>query len=58
MIEKWLQFTCDRCGETDNSTTPDMTVAEFRREARIKRIRNQDLCVECQKAVKLIRVPS
>lgn len=29
MIERWLQITCDHCGETDNSTMPNMTVAEF-----------------------------
>ena len=29
MIERWLQITCDECGETDNSTAPNMTVLEF-----------------------------
>ena len=29
MIERWLQITCDVCGETDNSPAPNMTVAEF-----------------------------
>lgn len=29
MIERWLQITCDCCGETDNSTAPSMTIVEF-----------------------------
>lgn len=29
MIERWLQITCDHCGETDNSTVPNMTIKEF-----------------------------
>jgi hypothetical protein len=33
MIERWLQITCDNpdCGETTNSTMPNMTVVEFLR---------------------------
>ncbi len=33
MIERWLQITCDDCGETDNSTAPNMTVDEFLRDS-------------------------
>ena len=33
MIERWLQITCDDCGETDNATMPNMTVAEFLRDS-------------------------
>jgi hypothetical protein len=52
MIERWLQFTCDRCDETCNSTAPDMTVAEFRRDEHISRVDGKDLCKACTKAVR------
>lgn len=29
MIERWLQVTCDYCGETETSTSPDQTATEF-----------------------------
>lgn len=31
MIEVWLQTTCDGCGETVNSDSPNMTKAEERK---------------------------
>jgi hypothetical protein len=50
VIEKWWQFTCDRCEETTNSVMPDMTVAEFRRDEKIVRRRGEDLCKACARA--------
>lgn len=47
MIERWLQVTCDHCGETDNSVAPNMTVAEFMRDLRVstwRRVGNQHAC--------------
>lgn len=32
MIEKWLQYTCDGCGETEQSGTPNITAKEIRAE--------------------------
>jgi hypothetical protein len=52
MIECWLQFTCDRCDETCNSTVPDMRVAEFCRDEHISRVDGKDLCKTCAKAVR------
>lgn len=46
MIERWLQITCDHCGETDNSTAPNMTIAEFRVDLSRcwRKVGNQDAC--------------
>lgn len=54
MIERWLQITCDRCGETDNATAPNMTVAEFRKDlGRAFVVRDKrDLCESCDESVK------
>lgn len=30
MIETWYQWTCDGCGETDNSTVPNEAKSEVR----------------------------
>jgi len=49
VIERWLQITCDECGETDNSTMPNMTIAEFLAELKpafIKRGKKH-LCRSC-----------
>ena len=48
MIERWLQITCDHCGETTNSTMPDMTIAEFMAEIRPlwRRLGKKHVCSE------------
>lgn len=53
MIERWLQITCDSCGETDNSTAPDMTIIEFREKLGqvFVRYKKRDLCRTCFLAV-------
>ena len=54
MIEKWLQITCDECGETDNSTSPNMTIEEFLLELKpgfVKR-GSRHLCGWCAQPVK------
>jgi hypothetical protein len=51
VIERWLQITCDECGETDNSTWPNLTLREFRQDLGklfVKR-GGRDLCAECAK---------
>lgn len=50
MIEKWLQYTCDGCGETDSSGDPNESAKDVR--ARIKEYgwRNYgrlDYCKSC-----------
>jgi len=49
VIERWLQITCDRCGETATSTDSDMTIREFRNELGkfFKRRKGRDLCERC-----------
>jgi hypothetical protein len=49
MIERWLQITCDECGETDNSTMPNMTVRAFFTSlgGLFVRRRKRDLCKRC-----------
>ena len=53
MIEKWLQITCDNedCGNTENSTWPNMTIVEFREELRQfggwGRRKGKDFCGTC-----------
>lgn len=48
MIEKWLQITCDECGETDTSTWPNLSVADFRKDLKEMgnwgRSKGRDLC--------------
>ena len=52
MIERWWQFTCDRCEETFYSTAPNMTVREFAAMDRFRRRRGIDLCQECVRATR------
>jgi hypothetical protein len=54
VMERWIQITCDRCGETANSTIPDLTFAEFRKElGQAFAVRDKrDLCKGCDDAVK------
>lgn len=49
MIEAWLQFTCDVCGETAFATAPDLTRAEFRQAEGITRVRGKDCCKQCRR---------
>ena len=30
MLEVWIQWTCDGCGDTENTGTPNMTRGEVR----------------------------
>lgn len=62
MIEVWLQITCDfeECGETDNSTWPNQTKAEYRKELRqgpwVRGPGGRDYCSkECRDADKANR---
>ena len=36
MIERWLQITCDGCGDTEPATVMDITTKEFRSECKKK----------------------
>jgi hypothetical protein len=49
MIERWLQITCDSCGETDNSTAPNMTIVEFMSDLSRTFVRrgSMHLCTQC-----------
>lgn len=49
MIERWLQISCDVCDETDSSTTPNMTIAEFMTEVsrHFRRFGRRHLCRSC-----------
>ncbi len=52
MIEKWLQYTCDGCGETETADAPNETAAECRRRIREYGWANRgrlDYCPECVK---------
>lgn len=54
MIERWLQITCDNedCGETANSTSPDMTVAKFlAEEPTWRRLGRKHFCIRCYEAL-------
>jgi hypothetical protein len=48
MIERWLQISCDNpdCAETNNSSLPNMTVAEFVRDISPpwRRVSNKHAC--------------
>lgn len=58
MIERWLQITCDNCGETDNSTAPNMTAVEFLRDLRQsswRKIGSDHACSESCAAVLRVR---
>lgn len=48
MLEKWLQITCDVCGCTDNSTTPNLTQEQFLREIGWTRNGNRHRCGGCK----------
>jgi len=52
MIERWLQITCDECGETDFSTDPNMAILEFMLSVRdhFRKFGNKHLCQACAKA--------
>ena len=56
MIERWLQITCDHCGETDNSVMPHMTVVEFMKylkQSGWRRVGNKHACSkECAGALR------
>jgi len=47
MIERWVQLTCDRCGETGFGTESNGTVASARADTGIRRLGGEDLCHEC-----------
>jgi len=53
VIEKWLQYTCDGCGETEQSGNPNESARDVR--ARIKEqygwrnVGRLDYCPECVK---------
>lgn len=52
MIEKWLQYTCDGCGDTDQSGDPNESARDVR--ARIKEygwrnVGRLDYCPDCVK---------
>jgi len=53
VIEKWLQYTCDGCGETEQSGDPNESARDVR--ARIKEqygwrnFGRLDYCPECVK---------
>ena len=52
MFEKWLQWTCDGCGETDMEPHPDTTIKESRewmKEGGWVCNRNGDFCPKCVK---------
>lgn len=56
MIERWLQITCDHCGEVDNSTAPNMTIVEFLDDLSVsswRRVGKQHACSpDCAKALR------
>lgn len=57
MIEHWLQISCDNpdCGETDNSTEPNMTVRDFRAgiSPPWRRVGKKDACSDaCEAALR------
>lgn len=51
MIEKWLQYTCDGCGETETDGTPNISAADVRKHIRTqygwKNFGSLDYCREC-----------
>lgn len=47
MIERWLQVTCDGCGDTGFAVAPDATASEARRDTKMKRRLGMDLCQRC-----------
>jgi hypothetical protein len=52
MMERWLQITCDGCGETECNTMPNETVDSFRREMRVSGWRKTgrfDFCGRCRR---------
>jgi uncharacterized protein CbrC (UPF0167 family) len=52
MIEKWLQYTCDGCGETETDGDPNVTAREVRERLRGYGWRNGgrlDYCPNCVK---------
>ncbi len=52
VIEKWLQYTCDGCGETETADAPNESVAECRRRIREYGWVNHgrlDYCPDCVK---------
>ena len=52
-MERWLQITCDGCGETECNTAPNETVASFRLEMhhqyRWRKVGRFDYCGRCVK---------
>jgi hypothetical protein len=51
VIERWIQLTCDRCGETDHVGISNITIREARAETGIERIKGYDICLKCKPAV-------
>jgi len=50
MIEKWLQYTCDGCGETEQCGDPNATAKEVRKHIKQygwKNIGRLDYCQAC-----------
>lgn len=50
MIEKWIQITCDACGNTESGTAPNETAKLFREEMQQwgwKNVGALDYCREC-----------
>lgn len=63
MIERWLQISCDNpmCGETENSTAPNMTVVEFRADLAScwRKVGGKDACcAECAAEIRAMTTTS
>jgi hypothetical protein len=55
MIEKWLQITCDGCGETETNSFPNetnKTFREFMAQYGWKSIGKLDYCRKCNQLKK------
>lgn len=53
MIEKWLQYTCDGCGETEQSADPNATAKAVRQEIRKFGWKNHGRLDYCKSCVEL-----
>ena len=51
VIERWLQITCDGCGETDNSTFPNCTVQDLLTSSGFVVRGKRHLCRSCIKLI-------
>lgn len=52
MLETWIQWTCDGCGETENHPAPNVTKAEVRESLKNfgwRSIGVLDFCPKCVK---------